>query len=467
MVLESLSGDGRGVVVADASGRVLAADALACARLGIGVGEDLWGALGLAADALPAGSSGHGVLVGADGVRMPAVLSASRVSLEGRECIAVCIEFGQTEGVPVAEPGSEAGLSGGVFGHAPVGAAVLEEIFENSQVGMAVCNRDGRYIRVNRAFCEFLRYRPGELLAMRFHDVTHPDDLASNVTAHRALLHGERPRFQMEKRYLRKDGRAVWALMVVSEIRDCAGQVVMSIGQMLDIDNLKRTEAQLQHSRSALRALSSHLDARVELERKHIAQEIHDEMGQLLTAIKMDISLLRAHGASAPAPGPVLESMQRLADEGIRAVRQIASRLRPGALDLGMVPALDWLVSDFRQRFGLACRLECEHEEIVVDDARRTAVFRIVQESLTNVVRHAEASSVVVRVSRPAAALAIRIEDDGRGFRVDPEAPSGLGVLGMRERALALGGRFEIESAPGAGTCVSIRLPAGPGVSGP
>lgn len=336
----------------------------------------------------------------------------------------------------------------------------FQSTFDSAAVGMAVADVDGRYIKVNQAMCEFVGYSEAELLGMSYHDITHPDDLADNVRSRARMLAGELPKFQLEKRYLRKDGRAVWALMVVSEIRDKNGRMIASIGQMLDIDLQKQAEQALLESRRQLRELSHHQKALLEQERKHIAREIHDELGQRLTALKMDISLLRIAFGHNPELFRMAERMRELAEGTIDVVRQIASNLRPAALDLGLVPAIEWLLEDLQRRSEIRCRLYVGDDELTMDEARATVVFRLVQESLTNIARHAGARHVDVSLTRENDRLRLHVADDGCGF--DPQAADKLhsfGLLGMRERVLALDGILLFDSSPGRGTAVSIELP--------
>lgn len=336
----------------------------------------------------------------------------------------------------------------------------FQSTFDSAAVGMAVADCDGRYIKVNQAMCEFVGYSEAELLDMSYHDITHQDDLADNVSARARMLDGKLPKFQMEKRYVRKDGRVVWALMVVSEILDKNGRMIASVGQMLDIDTQKQAEKALLESRRQLRELSHHQKTLLEQERKHIAREIHDELGQRLTALKMDISLLRMSFGHNPELFRMAERMRELAEGTIDVVRQIASNLRPAALDLGLVPAIEWLLDDLQKRSEIRCRLYVCDDELAMDEARATVVFRLVQESLTNIARHARAGQVEVSLARENDRLRLRIADDGCGF--DPQAADKLrsfGLLGMRERVLALDGSLAFDSSPGRGTMVSIELP--------
>ncbi|UCV17728.1 PAS domain S-box protein [Ferribacterium limneticum] len=465
----------------------------------------------------------------------------------------------------------------------------FQSTFDAAAVGMAVANIDGRYVKVNRAMCEFVGYSESELLRMSYREITFPEDIEANVQARQRLLAGEMSTFRQEKRYVRKDGQVVWAVMVVSQICDKSGLAIYTIGQMLDIDTLKRieqslrasqaglahaqrisrigewewnieedsfewsdeichlfgidrsqlpktykdiisnaysddrpllegalnralqdhkmftidlrillptdgglrfvclrgevvvdasgkpakirgttqditerkqTELALVESRQLLRELSLHQKNLLEEERKYIAHEIHDELGQRLTALKMDISLLRLRFGKDPELLEKLEDMRVLAEGTIGVVRNIASDLRPSALDLGLVPAIEWLAQDLEAHSDICCRLDLGNEEISMNDTQATVVFRVVQESLTNVARHAKASEVVIALSRGNGQLLLKIQDDGCGF--DPSAviqSRGFGLFGMRERALGLGGKLQIESAPARGTTVSIEFP--------
>ena len=463
----------------------------------------------------------------------------------------------------------------------------FQHTFDAAPVGMAITDIEGRYTRINRAMCEFSGYSESELLTMNYADITHPDDLERNLSARRSLMDAKSGSFQMEKRYLRKDGREIWALIVVSLVTDSAGQPLYSIGQMLDIDRQKRAEqalriseerfrgifenantgivatdakghlsyfneaframlghqanalqqmnfAQFTHpddlarqtllfneirqgkreqyrlekryiacngqiiwgdlcvstirdaqnrvlgliavvsditerkeaalaladSKQQLRALAAYQEEMLELERKHIAREVHDELGQLLTALKMDISLVRLRFGANPSLLAMLDEMRSLVDKTINVVRQVASNLRPAALNLGLVPAIEWLADDFAKRWSIRCTLDAGEREIVLDDLQSTVVFRVVQESLTNVARHAQARKVVVSLRENEQRLSLIVKDDGQGFDTAVVSKArGFGLFGMRERVLAIGGTLRFDSAPGQGTAVIIELP--------
>jgi signal transduction histidine kinase len=230
----------------------------------------------------------------------------------------------------------------------------------------------------------------------------------------------------------------------------------------MDITERKRMEKDLQGSRDQLRALAARLQSIREEERKRVAREIHDQLGQALTALKIDLSfLMRELPAGDEPPSKRAASMLKLVDEAIRTVRRISTELRPGLLDdLGLVAALEWAGEDFQARTGTTCRVDLPPEDIAVDPEQATAIFRIFQETLTNVARHAEASEVDVRIASAEGNLTLEVHDNGKGIPED-EISNGksLGLLGMRERAMLLGGELTIRGLPGNGTTVRVRIP--------
>lgn len=198
-----------------------------------------------------------------------------------------------------------------------------------------------------------------------------------------------------------------------------------------------------------------------EEEKARVARELHDELAQSLTALKMDTIWIRDHFAAAPEiRSAKLTDMLELLDQMIAATRRIATDLRPMLLDdLGLVPAIEWLVGHFTQRCGVACKLTAD-EALELREPYATAVFRIVQESLANVAKHAGATEVAVVIAKVPRAVTLIVRDNGCGFSMAaPRKRQSLGLMGLRERAELLGGRVAIDSAPGHGTCVEAHIP--------
>lgn len=228
-----------------------------------------------------------------------------------------------------------------------------------------------------------------------------------------------------------------------------------------DITERKRTETELMEYQQLLRELAAQAVASREAELKHIAREVHDELGQLLTALRIDISLLRIQfGESDQALLLKIQDMLVLVDKAIQGVRDVALNLRPPALDMGIVPALTWLSDEFSARTDIPCILRVAEEPTGLDDACIVTLFRIVQESLTNIARYAEATLVEITVRQCEDGITMEIRDDGIGF--DSDAVSGkksFGLMGMKERAIAVCGMVKICSTPLSGTVVSVHVP--------
>jgi signal transduction histidine kinase len=221
-------------------------------------------------------------------------------------------------------------------------------------------------------------------------------------------------------------------------------------------------------TREQLRELVAFNATAIENERKHIAREVHDEPGQVLTALRMDMSLLHMQfGSLDPAlPGKV-EGMKALVDRAMQGVRDVAARLRPMALDLGLAAALEAQCAEFAARTAIACTFSALKDPRVMDEDRAVEIYRIVQESLTNISRYAEASQVQITLDCNGNALGLEVRDNGQGFTaVDVAQSKTFGLLGMRERALALGGQLDIVSVPGQGTVVGLTIPIDRGTIG-
>jgi len=261
-----------------------------------------------------------------------------------------------------------------------------------------------------------------------------------------------------EGHFRRPDGTTFWA-MATARVATFDDAPAIYVG-LNDITERKRIEQELFESREQLREVSAYMEAIREQERKRIAMEIHDELGQLLTALKMDVSLLKMRLRCDPDAVKKTDDMRELVEKTIWMVRNVSNHLRPAALNFGIVSALEWLVEDFGRRNGIPCQLRINGREPVLSDAHATAVFRIAQASLTNVARHAGASRVDVTLTGSATALDLHVSDDGCGFNHEAiHKGYSYGMLGMSERARLIGGSLLIDSTPGMGTTVSVHIP--------
>jgi PAS domain S-box-containing protein len=289
-------------------------------------------------------------------------------------------------------------------------------------------------------------------------------------------------RFETEGERVRKDGSVFWANVVFNAIYDAKGELLGFAKVTRDITERKKLEQQLQHfneeleeqvkmktaelSRSYqdIRQLASHLQDVREEERASIAREIHDELGQQLTGLKMDLSWI----AKRKMVQDDIEAKQKaviilnLLDTAIKTVRKIATDLRPSILDdLGLIAAIDWQSKEFGRRSGISTEFKSTMPEFRYSSGIAIGLFRICQESLTNVARHAEASKIRISLEKhDKDKILLKIEDNGKGFEVRQIGDKKtLGLLGMRERTLMMGGEFRIESDPGKGTTLFVTVP--------
>jgi PAS domain S-box-containing protein len=269
---------------------------------------------------------------------------------------------------------------------------------------------------------------------------------------------------ESEERYRKaKDELEIKVEERTAELRKTNEQLLAEIAER------KRAEEELKNSREQLRALAARLQSVREEERRQIAREVHDELGQALTGLKMDLSWLISKLSEAGVKArrhsiaDKIQSISNLINTTIKTVRRIATELRPDVLDdLGLVAAIEWQVHDFQKRTGIKCEFTPGVEDIGLDQDRSTAVFRIFQETLTNIARHANATRVNTRLRKDTGNIMLEVEDNGRGITEEEISNSkSLGLLGMRERAFLLGGEVNITGRREKGTTVTVRIPLG------
>jgi len=293
----------------------------------------------------------------------------------------------------------------------------------------------------------------------------HPEDKERALAYARAYVEKPEGEYAQEFRLRHKDGSYRWIAARASFALEPDGRRVRLLGSHMDITDRKRAEEQLQRTLGELRTLSQRLDVVREEERTRIARELHDELGVRLTCLKLDLARLRSLMSGSLFPREKMEekvrSMTAEVASTIASVQRLVVELRPGILDdFGLVAAIEWQCQDFERRSGLRCLCVATQEKINLDSSRATAAFRICQEGLTNVARHAKATLVRVLVTQVNGELLLEIQDDGQGISAAKLTDvASLGLLGMRERANSLGGEVKIIGRPGKGTTVTLRLP--------
>ncbi|WP_457954031.1 PAS domain S-box protein [Achromobacter xylosoxidans] len=358
----------------------------------------------------------------------------------------------------------------------------LEMLLESAGEGIYGIDLRGRCIFINGAGAAMLGYTPDEVVGRNMHYLIHHSHAdRSLMPVHdcrifKAFRDGRGERVDDEVLW-RRDGSCFDAQYASYPIRNDQ-EVVGAVVTFSDISARKRIERELQATRAqlearvqvrtaelsaaheSLRRLASHLSTLREQERAHIARNIHDDLGASFTALQLDLNWLRRQLAGEPPLQAHLDRMLEVTQTAMDATRRILNDLRPVVLDhLGLWAALETLLQDLQARSGLRCRYLCppDTESRRLDPEAEIAVYRIVQELLTNVQRHARARSVSVSAVWGEDGLLLEVEDDGVGMRL-PETRQTFGILGMRERARAIGGDLELDSAPGAGLCARLRL---------
>ncbi|HYL76765.1 MAG TPA: PAS domain S-box protein [Bryobacteraceae bacterium] len=296
-----------------------------------------------------------------------------------------------------------------------------------------------------------------------FLERVHPDDRGPIAADLEKALKTKEP-VSYYVRMTRSDGEVRTLCCQGRVVADEQGNPVRMFGYAQDVTAQRLAEEQLKSSNEKLRALSERLQSAREQEGTRIARELHDELGSALTTLKWELEALEPlvlqDPCHIPAIRPRIESMKRLADATINTVRRIASELRPSVLDeLGLMEAIDWQAQQFQARTGVVCECSGYSGDLRLSKEQSTVVFRIFQEALTNVLRHAQAKRVEVQAENDANGFVLTIRDDGRGITEEEKASAcSLGLLGMRERAQAVGGSIHIAARRGHGTALTVRI---------
>jgi PAS domain S-box-containing protein len=336
----------------------------------------------------------------------------------------------------------------------------------NAMEGIYQSMPGGRFLSVNPAMAKIFGY-------------DSPEDMMACVTNAREQLYADpecRERFRrlieakgrvenFEAEMIRKDGSTTWVSFSTRLVRDQAGRPLYYEGIMEDISQRKMAADDLRRTSDKLRSLASYLQDVREQERTQIARELHDEFGQIMTGIKIDLSrlddVLQSFAGLPQEVRQRLESLFELTDTAIQTTREIAANLRPSILDdFGILSALSWQARMFEDRTGIACRVSAGPDDLSFSPEISTALFRIGQECLTNVARHSGAREVEIVLDRRGDAAYLSVKDNGRGMKEEDAGAAGsFGILGMRERVSMLGGEIAFHSAPGEGTEVEVMIP--------
>jgi PAS domain S-box-containing protein len=332
-------------------------------------------------------------------------------------------------------------------------------VVERSNDGIVII-QDGLIKYANPSVKRMTGYDVDAATDMPFSDFIHADEVDEAMEIYARRLAGEALPTRYERGIRHKNGSRIDTEMdggLISYEDKPADLVIIR-----DITKRKQAEKELTESREQLRDLSEHLQEAREEERAKVAREIHDDLGQTLTALKMDLSWLEK---KLPEDQDALIQKTRrvtdLVDTTIHSVKRIYSGLRPFLLDdLGLIAAIEWMAQGFQDQTGIECELTFSPREMVVDKDYATTIFRIFQETLTNVRRHAKATSVNVRLEEEGDNLTLTVNDNGKGITEQQIShPKSFGIMGVRERVRFLGGEVEISGTKNKGTTVKVSIP--------
>jgi len=336
---------------------------------------------------------------------------------------------------------------------------IREEAIASAIVGIGFADLKGNVIYINEAFLRMWGYNnKNEVLGRQttefWKQITEVSKLRRTVS--------QKGAFTGELLGLRKDGTTFNVHLATHVVKDRSGTPINMMACFHDVTDQKRAEDELKESQAELRSLASHLLVLREQERKRMAHKIHDELGQELTVLKMDLSLLKE---KLPTDQKNLldltKSMMKTIDKTAHTVQRISTELRPRLLDdVGLIPAIEWYVKEFQKHTRIKCEFFTDNEDINPDIKKSTVLFRVLQEALTNVARHASATRIKVSLSTKPDKLILKVRDNGKGITQNQISSSkSFGILGIRESVFSIKGKMEIKGIPFKSTTLKVSLP--------
>lgn len=373
--------------------------------------------------------------------------------------------------------------------------------FDKGAVPMVLTALDGRLMLVNPAFCKMVGYRESELVGMNIYEFTHRDYFPENKYGIDAVVKGEKDSFRMEKRYICKDGRVIWVDMSTASVRDDDGKPLYLVTHVQDVTIRKQAGAVLRMAKSELeqkvsertsrlveinldlvkemekrklveeklllaqqnlRAMASEITLADERSRKNFAADLHDTVVQTLGAAKIKAQLVQSQIPKKARP--LFDDFLDMLTRSLVQTRSIISEMSPPVLnELGLIPALEWLTEQFRKQHGINVRFESNKQNVSLAHDIKVFLFQATRELLMNIVKHAKASSALVKFSKNGKEVSIHVSDDGQGFGAEdafrPELKGSYGLYSIRERLQHMGGELTIESMPGQGTTIHVIAP--------
>jgi len=351
--------------------------------------------------------------------------------------------------------------------------------YMSAPIGIAECSLDGMYINVNDEFCRITGYEKGELLKRTIKDISQEDDYLSEMRLHEQLIAGEIQSYKLEKRYIGKNGEIIWVHVIRSLVRASKGKapymVVIVQDRTEELNNLvlalreeiserEQAEKALRKTGRRLQELSRRLVEAQEEERRALARELHDRLGQTLSALKLDLAMMDGQLSedSKQRLGSRLEDSLHLVTEASSLVRNVMADLRPAELDgYGLEAALESYINEYTSRYEIKVLFDHSKQPIPrLGYITEITLLRIAQEAMTNVARHAQADQVSLSLQREENMITMTVQDNGVGIATLHEStrPSSHGLTFMRERIETIGGTFKIFSTPETGTKIEATV---------
>lgn len=340
--------------------------------------------------------------------------------------------------------------------------ARYQNLMKNSLDGIHILDMDGNLLEANDAFCRMLGYTQEEVMHLNITDWIKEFPTEESRLAFKKDFGNPKV---IEAVHRCKNGALLDVEISVSKTK--LNDRYYIIASSRDITERKRLALELLQTTEQLRELVANYEASQEADRKSIAREVHDELGQILSTLRLNISMVRTRfGKHHSELMMLMQNMTELVDRAIHGVRNVSENLRPAVLGIGIHASIKWLCDNFAEHSGIPCILDSPDPCVELGEARAVVIFRIVQESLTNVMRHAQARSVRILITKCDRDLHVEVKDDGIGFDMNElKQRTTYGLFGMGERARAYGGHLDIASTPGGGTVISVRIPISAGMS--
>lgn len=336
-------------------------------------------------------------------------------------------------------------------------------IFEGATTGIALLDMHGRLVESNPALQEMLGFSREELRTLSFTMVLPPDEAAAYQDLFRQLVEGDRAVFTLDSRLVPRHGRMIWGRFTVSLVKASTGENQFAVAMVENLTPQREAEEQIRSYQEQLRSLASQLSLAEERERRILATELHDHIGQILALTQIKLGGLRDKAGGTDLEGPVTE-VRDLVEQVIKSTRSLTFEISPPILyELGLEAALEWFGEHLQEQHPILVEVRKNAELKPLDNETRVLIFKVVRELMLNSVKHGHARNLQVVLGREEHNLTIEVIDDGVGFI--PGAPGteiktgGFGLFSIRERLQHLGGRLQVESAPGQGTKVSLAIP--------